>query len=65
MVQKKRRTTSVSRSDKKPLPPQGWAILIGIVVLVGAGIWWLTYKNENEWTYVKRFGIRLPLRYAV
>jgi lysozyme len=65
MVQKKRRTSAGSKSDKKPLPPKGWAILIGIVVLVGAGIWWLTYKNENEWTYVKRFGIRLPLRYAV
>lgn len=65
MVQKKRQTSSNSKSDKKPLPPLGWAILAGIVLLVGAGIWWLNSKNYNEWTYVKRFGIRLPLRFAI
>ncbi|GAB2799344.1 hypothetical protein GCM10027275_51420 [Rhabdobacter roseus] len=27
--------------------------------------WWLAYRNENDWTFIRQFGIKLPLRYAV
>ena len=65
MAQKKRRTVAANPSDRRPLPPKGWVILGGVVVLALLGIWWLSNRNENEWTYIRRYGIRLPLRYAI
>lgn len=65
MAQKKRRAGSTKQSDRRPLPPRGWAILGGVVVLVALGVWWLSSRNGNEWTYIRRYGIRLPLRYAI
>ncbi|WP_199879879.1 glycoside hydrolase family 25 protein [Arundinibacter roseus] len=52
-------------TDRKPLPPKGWVILGGVVLFVLLVIGWMRYKNENQWTYVQRFGIRLPLRYGI
>lgn len=65
MAVKKRRLASPSQLPKKPLPPKGWAILGGVALLVGLLIFWFSYRNENEWTYMQKFGIRLPLRYTL
>jgi lysozyme len=52
-------------TKRKPLPLKGWLIIGCAVVAIGSVIWWLKGNDENEWTYLSRFGIRLPLRYAV
>jgi lysozyme len=65
MVKKKRRLPSEFTPGKKPLPVWGWFILLAVVTLIGGLAWWMRYKNENEWTHIRQFGIRLPLRYAI
>lgn len=65
MAQKKGSSVRVKTEVMKPLPLKGWLILGAVVTVVSLGIWWLSYRNENEWTFIRRFGIRLPLRYAI
>lgn len=65
MAQKKRREIFTIQPSRPPLPLKGWLILGGAVLVVALGIWWMNSRNENEWTYVRKFGIRLPMRYAI
>lgn len=65
MAPKNRLSDLLQKPSNPPLPLKGWLVLGGIVVLVSLGVWWMSHRNENEWTYVRPFGIRLPLRYAV
>lgn len=65
MAPKKRKGIFSNQLRLPPMPLKGWLILGGVVAAVALGIWWLSYRNENEWTYVRKFGIRLPLRYAI
>jgi lysozyme len=65
MTAKKQHSASSGQPPKKPLPPKGWAILGGTALLIGLLIFWFSYRNENEWTFVQKFGIRLPLRYSL
>ncbi|CAG5004506.1 hypothetical protein DYBT9275_03384 [Dyadobacter sp. CECT 9275] len=66
MARKRTGTSKTAKSKYlKPLPAKGWAIIAGIVVLIGAIIWYRDATDENQWEFVSKFGIKLPLRYAV
>ncbi len=65
MAQRRKSPDLITRKDRKPLPVKGWLILGAIVAVVSLGIWRMSGRNENDWTYIRRFGIRLPLRYAI
>ncbi|HEV7381930.1 MAG TPA: GH25 family lysozyme [Dyadobacter sp.] len=66
MAKRKRQASKTSESTYlKPLPAKGWAIIGGIIVLVAALFWWKDTTDENQWEFISKFGIKLPLRYAV
>lgn len=66
MAKRKSRTKIITESKYlKPLPPKGWAIIGGIVILIGALVWWKDSTDENQWEFISKFGIKLPLKYAV
>ncbi|PWJ55582.1 lysozyme [Dyadobacter jejuensis] len=49
----------------KPLPAKGWAILVGVALVLG-GLWWyMESRAENRWVFVRQIGIKLPMRYAI
>ena len=59
-----RRVTS-STPQKRPLPPVGWAILVGLFVLIGGGVWYYNRLNINQWRHVSKLGIRLPMKFQI
>jgi lysozyme len=63
----KRKTAALKKKVNylKPLPAKGWAIIGAVVLIIGGLIWWRDSTDENQWEFVSKFGIRLPLRYAV
>lgn len=65
MAKKKTRTSVNKVNYLKPLPAKGWAIIGAIVVVIGGLIWWNDRTDENQWEFISKFGIKLPLRYAV
>jgi lysozyme len=65
MAKKKTRTSFNKVKYLKPLPAKGWAIIGAIVVVIGGLIWWNDRTDENQWEFISKFGIKLPLRYAV
>jgi lysozyme len=60
-----RRVIAASTPKKRPLPRLGWAIIIGVTLLLGIGIWYYNRLNINDWRHVSKLGIRLPMKYAV
>ncbi|TDE18439.1 glycoside hydrolase [Dyadobacter psychrotolerans] len=66
MAKKKSGTSKTDKSNYlKPLPAKGWAIIAGIVILIAAISWWKDSTDENQWEFVSKAGIKLPLRYAI
>ncbi|HEV7349816.1 glycoside hydrolase family 25 protein [Telluribacter sp.] len=65
MALKARKSGSKKEPAKKPLPLVGWGIVLGVALLVAGLAWWMKTPNENKWTHIKRFGIRLPMKYPV
>ena len=66
MAKKKTQSSILAKPDYlKPLPAKGWAIIAGVVLIIGALVWWSDSKDENQWTYISKAGIKLPLKYAV
>jgi len=67
MAKRKARTAQTKSSFKylKPLPAKGWAIIGAVVILIGALVWWNDKEDVNQWEFISKFGIKLPLRYAI
>jgi lysozyme len=65
MAKKKIKASPKKIPYLRPLPPKGWAIIAGVVLLIAGIIWWRDSKDENQWEFVSKFGIRLPMRYAI
>lgn len=67
MAKRKARTATTKSNFKylKPLPAKGWAIIGAVVVLIGALVWWNDKEDVNQWEFISKFGIKLPLRYAI
>ena len=65
MAKKKTRTSLSNVKYLKPLPVKGWAIIGAVTVVIGGLIWWNDRTDENQWEFISKFGIKLPLRYAV
>jgi lysozyme len=65
MAKKKVRTLASKPSYLKPLPAKGWAIIAAVSYGDWRVIWWSDSKDENQWEFISKFGIKLPLRYAV
>ncbi|KAA0991734.1 glycoside hydrolase family 25 protein [Dyadobacter aurulentus] len=65
MAKRKIKASTKKTAYLKPLPPKGWAIVAGVVLLIAAVIWWRDSKDENQWEFVSKFGIRLPMRYSI
>lgn len=66
MAKKKTQSSILAKPDYlKPLPAKGWAIIAGVVLIIGALVWWSDSKDENQWTYISKAGIKLPLKYAI
>jgi len=64
---KRKSGTSKSTQSKylKPLPAKGWAIIAGIAILIAAIVWWKDSTDENQWEFIGKFGIKVPLKYAI
>lgn len=65
MAKKKVQIPADDPENLKPLPAKGWAMIAAVVLLIGMLIWWVNRKDENQWQFVSKFGIKLPLRYAI
>ncbi|MCE7071281.1 MULTISPECIES: glycoside hydrolase family 25 protein [Dyadobacter] len=65
MAKRKVKASAAKVNYLKPLPAKGWAIIAGVIILIGALIWWKDKKDVNQWEFVAKFGIKLPLRYAI
>ncbi len=64
-AKRKVRTKSTDNSQLQPLPIKGWLIIAGVCILIGGIIWYKDSQNENQWMFLSKFGIKLPLRYAI
>jgi lysozyme len=66
MARKKIRTSKTIKANYlKPLPLKGWLIIGGVIALIAALVWWNDRSDENQWEFISKFGIKLPLRYAI
>jgi len=66
MAKKRVRTSKTAKINYlKPLPAKGWAIIGGVIILIAALVWWNDRTDENEWEFISKFGIKLPLKYAI
>ncbi|QRR03829.1 glycoside hydrolase family 25 protein [Dyadobacter sandarakinus] len=65
MAKKKTSASAETENYVKPLPAKGWAIIAGILLLIGGVLWYRDSKDENQWEFISEFGIKLPLRYAI
>lgn len=65
MSKKKKHTSQTELGYLKPLPAKGWAIIGGIAILIAALFWWKDSTDENQWEFVSKFGIKLPLKYGI
>jgi lysozyme len=67
MARKKARTSNTSSNTQylKPLPLKGWLVIGAIAALLAALVWYYDRADENQWEFVSKFGIKLPLKYAI
>lgn len=66
MARKKAGTSKTSKNKYlKPLPPKGWLIVAAVIAVIAGIIWYSDTSNENDWEFISKFGIKLPLKYAV
>lgn len=66
MAKRKGRASKSTKGNYiKPLPAKGWAIIIGITIIIVAIFWKKEAADENQWEFVSKFGIRLPMKYAI
>ncbi|TLU99298.1 glycoside hydrolase family 25 protein [Dyadobacter luticola] len=65
MAKKKKAVSAGKTKYLKPLPPKGWAIIAAVFLVICGIIWWRDSKDENQWEFVSKFGIRLPLKYPI
>ncbi len=64
-IKKQEKSKNSQDNYLKPLPVKGWLIIAAVCAMVGAFIWYKDSQNENEWMFLGKFGIKLPLRYAI
>ena len=58
-------TPQRTRSPKaKPLPLTGWLVAAGLCAAM-ALVWYFWARENNQWTYLPGYGVRLPLRFEV
>lgn len=56
---------SGSNVPLKPLPKKGWAILLCLGLLTYGVWWWYDRDEDNQWEYINKYGIKLPMKYKI
>ena len=67
-IMKQRKSKGIlsgSNVPLKPLPKKGWAILLCLGLLTYGAWWWYDRDEDNQWEYINKYGIKLPMKYKI